>query len=508
MLTATPEKVKEIEQLAAKRKAAILNSPSDYPSDAKRYFYFDSIDGDDAADGMSPETAWKSVEKTAHLTLGEGDVVLFKRGCIFRGILYTANGVYYSAYGEGEKPKFYASEDASGKDNWVETKYKNIWMYRSMIPYVRDVGAVVINDGQLWGIKVCRNAKEGVRCDGIHDVFNGRTVVKRGRTPFRGYMDLQGDLEFHHDYNDEYMYMYCADGNPGEVFDSIEFSLRQNNVRGENDGVTMDNLCFKYAGIHAFGHKGKNITIQNCEFSWIGGSSQFPEHEMMGWKKPFGDDTTRLGNASEVYGGCNNYVVKDCYFSQIYDAAITAQYMNANYDNDMIMQNIDWHGNLTDCAHYSFELWLAVQNVKDGCKIKMKNVDIYDNICINNGYGWSHQRPDECYTFFYGDPQYTVCEFSNVEFRDNLFANSRGYISVGRMFRKGNGMHFLRNEIYHSGKKLALHCPDLENCDGKLVLYENNEENVAKLIEGKYWEDCKFYNFDKDDTVSEPYIKI
>ncbi len=76
------------------------------------------------------------------------------------------------------------------------------------------------------------------------------------------------------------------------------------------------------------------------------------------------------------------------------------------------------------------------------------------------------------------------------------------------MFRKGNGMHFLRNEIYHSGKKLALHCADLESCDGNLVLYENTDENVAKLIDGKYWEDCRFYNFEKDTAVNEPYIKI
>ncbi len=511
MQIADKSKLETVRAKAKERKEKILNAESDYPKDAKRYYYIDSINGDDTLDGLTPETAWKSVEKTKFHDYEAGDVVLFRRGGLWRGTINIQDGVYYSAYGEGEKPKIYGSVDAANEDDWVETQYKNVWMYRPLLPYVRDVGCVVINDGQLWGIKVCKNKKEGVRCDGKHDVFNGRTVVSRGRTPFTNHRDLKGDLEFYHNYDDEHLYLYCEDGNPGAVFDGIELVLRHFIVTGEGRGVVIDNLCLKYTGIHAIAHRGHDITIQNCEISWIGGSNQFPEHEMMNWNKPFGDDTTRLGNGIEVYGGCDNYVVKGCYFSQIYDAAITAQYMSAELDRDIVMQNIDWHGNLTDCCHYSFELWLAIQKVTQGHKVEMKDVDIYDNICINNGYGWSHQRPDEAYTFFYGDPQQTVCQFSNVEFRDNLFANSRNVVSSGRMFRKGNGMHFLRNEIYHAGDKIAHHCKDLEGCTGGwdgFRYYMATDEDVNLLIDGKYWEDCKFYKFEKDESVDEPYIKI
>ncbi len=511
MQFADKKQLEAIRIKAKERKEQILNSKSDYPKDAKRYFYIDSIAGDDRSDGLSPETAWKSVEKTAHFEFQEGDVVLFRRGGLWRGHIRMQKGVYYSAYGEGEKPKFYGSLDASNPDDWVETKYKNVWMYRPLVPYVRDIGCLVINDGQLWGIKVCKNKKEGVRCDGTHDVFNGRKTFSRARTSFTDYRDLKNDLEFYHNYDDEHLYLYCEDGNPGEVFDSIELAQRHTIVGGDSEGVVLDNLCIKYAGIHAVGHRGRNFTMQNCEVSWIGGSNQFPEHEMMNWKKPFGDDTTRLGNGCEVYGGCDKFIVKDCFFYQIYDAAVTAQYMRASIDRDVIMKNIDWHGNIMDCCHYCFELWLAIQNAAEGVKVEMKDVDVYDNICINNGYGWGHQRQDPGYTFFYGDSQKTVCQFSNVEFRDNTFMNGRGFISKGRMFRKGNGMHFLRNEIYHAGDEIARHCKDLEGCTGgrdDFKTYMATDEDLSLLIDGKYWEDCKFYKFTKDESVSEPYFKI
>ncbi|MEE1197750.1 MAG: hypothetical protein U0K54_01215 [Acutalibacteraceae bacterium] len=511
MNIADKKRLDEICSKARQRKEKILNSPSDYPSDAERYFYIDSIDGDDAKDGRTPETAWRSAEKIIHTPLQKGDVVLFRRGGLWRGTIPMQAGVHYSAYGEGEKPKIYGSQNAANPEDWVETKYKNVWMYRPLLPYVRDVGCVIINDGALWGIKVCKNKKEGVRCDGKHDVFNGRTTFSRERSPFTDFRDLKNDLEFYHNYDDEHLYLYCADGNPGEVFDDIELSLRKGLFTGRARDIVVDNLCLKYVGIHALSHSGHDVTIQNCEISWIGGSNQFPEHEMMGWPKPFGDDTTRLGNGAEVYGGCDNYVIKDCYFSQIYDAAMTAQFMNANVNRDVIMKNIDWHGNLIDCCHYCFELWLAIQNAAEGVRVEMKDAQIYDNICLNNGYGWGHQRPDAGYAFFYGDPQKTVCQFSNVEFRDNIFLNGRGVISNARMFRKGNGMHFLRNEIYHAGTKIARHCKDLAGCTGgwdDFKNYEATDEDINLLIDGKCWEDCKYYKFEKDETISEPYFKI
>lgn len=517
MEKASREKIREIELLAASRKEAILNAESDYPKDAERYYYVDSISGDDEADGMSEKTAWRNLERINNADIEKGSVVLFRRGGLWRGTLSLAEGVYYSAYGEGEKPKFYASVAANNPDDWSPTKWENVWVYNPMISYVKDVGAVIFNDGECWGVKVCKNFVTGERCDPGRDncnpeVFNGRTKFTRQRGPIDGPSVLKNDLEFYHDYSNERLYLYCPDGNPAKAFHSIELSLRRNAViHGKN--VTVDNFCVKYAGIHAIGHNGQNVCFKNCEIGWIGGSNQFPEHQLLGLNTPFGTDTTRLGNGCEVYGGCNNYEIKNCYFYQIYDAAVTAQFMNGYTEKEVIMNNISWHDNVIDTSVYAFELWLAVQKAAEGVKVEMKNVDISHNICTNCGYGWSSQRPDPGYTFFYGDCQYTVCEFENAVIHDNIFANGKGKITTSRMFGGKNGIQFENNEIYSNGEYLGVHAENMEDyttSDGSIRLFpiEATDENLNKLIDGGYWKNCKYYNFDKDETVSEPYIKF
>ena len=68
--------------------------------------YYVSNDGCDENDGLSPQTAWKTLLKVSEADLLPGDGVRFRRGDLFRGSLKTCPGVTYAAYGEGDKPKF------------------------------------------------------------------------------------------------------------------------------------------------------------------------------------------------------------------------------------------------------------------------------------------------------------------------------------------------------------------------------------------------------------------
>jgi len=76
---------------------------------AASVYYVDGRGGDDGRDGRSPERAWKTVAKVNSASLGAGDTVLFKRGCVWYETLRPANGkpdhpVTYGAYGEGAPP--------------------------------------------------------------------------------------------------------------------------------------------------------------------------------------------------------------------------------------------------------------------------------------------------------------------------------------------------------------------------------------------------------------------
>lgn len=78
--------VNQIEEIKAKSKAKlaeILETKSVYP-EGRTTYYVDSENGNDDWDGSSPETVWRTLDKVTNTELGNGSVVLFKRGQIYR----------------------------------------------------------------------------------------------------------------------------------------------------------------------------------------------------------------------------------------------------------------------------------------------------------------------------------------------------------------------------------------------------------------------------------------
>ena len=56
------------------------------PSDSAVY-YVDSVSGNDNNNGISPNTAWKSLDKVNSLVFKPGDSILFKANCSWTGKL-------------------------------------------------------------------------------------------------------------------------------------------------------------------------------------------------------------------------------------------------------------------------------------------------------------------------------------------------------------------------------------------------------------------------------------
>jgi len=68
-------------------------------------YYVDAVNGNDAAGGLSPATAWRSLARVNSFVFSSGDIVLFKRGQVFYGGLRpSASGLAYNSYGTGDKP--------------------------------------------------------------------------------------------------------------------------------------------------------------------------------------------------------------------------------------------------------------------------------------------------------------------------------------------------------------------------------------------------------------------
>ncbi len=522
MRTATKQEFDEVVALASRRKAEILNSKSAYPTSGT-IFYVDAENGRDDNDGLTPETAVRSLERIEYLPTKAGDTVLFKRGQVFRGCMIPrTHGVTFSAYGEGDKPLLCNSVDASDPQLWLPTDAENVWMFSPMMPYVKDVGAIVFNHGECWGIKICENTVTGERCDmyrsngrrgegvphGELDVWNGRRFVHRECEKFTGYKDIKGDLEFFHKYNGyERVFLNCADGNPGDVFNSIEMTLRHPAIKGNCTDCVFDNLSFKYANFGMAIGGSRNIVIRNCEFGWIGGSSQFPEqYAAQNPNVPFGSDVTRLGNGIEIWGDCDGFTIENCYFEQIYDAAVTVQYSRPTADRDYAMSNVRWINNVFDTSNYCFELWLSISD-PNGFKREMKNVDISGNICLNCGHGWQHQRPDPSYAFYYGSGWAAAdCTFENCSIHDNYFINGRGSV-VSAWAMGGSKMQFENNKVFHNRGFGSLR-KDFDENSKEFTGFKMNEEDISAIQSSGFLGKNEYYNIDPECIPEGNIIKF
>lgn len=374
--TCTSEQLTAWRHMTDERIERIVHSPDmEIPAGADVYYV--SADGCDSADGRTPETAWKSLEKVNTAEIRPGSFVRFRRGDFWRGQIRAKAGVTYTAYGTGEKPKLYGSpEDGANPDKWFATDTENIWRYAG---WPEDVGTIFFYDGDAHGIKcIVRREKDG-------STWNNTTGE-----PFTDWRDLTTDLHFYHDLTDGSIYLYSTE-NPGKRFDSIEFSVKRHGFAITGPDVTIDNFCICYVGSHGVGSGTTGgLTVQNCTFHWIGGSIQA--------EGLFGrNHATRYGNAVEIYGGCDRYTVRDCWFTQIYDAAVTHQYSLSTEQQqngaDLSQTNILYTGNVMEYCNYSIEYFLS--GVPAGNPSHMGNLRIEDNYMWYAGRGLCAQRPDK-----------------------------------------------------------------------------------------------------------------
>lgn len=533
MKIADKKQLQEIELKAAAMLKKIRESESDYPKDRPTY-YVDSENGCDEFDGKTPETAWRSTDKVGMADLKDGDVVLFRRGGVYRGTLLAVSGVTYSAYGEGPKPELLGSIDASDPSMWIPTPTKNVWRYKNQLGYVIDVGGIFFNDGSIYGIKITENFGKRERCDmgkiSPLTVFNGRSTfqIERGPWPpavelkdkgfsyFQSCVEgLKNDLEFYHSPHENYLYLYCADGNPARVFDRVELSLYGSISRPRSEenrhNVTYDNLAFKYCnfGIGGFG-SATNLTVRNCEFIGIGGALAQPDRFKNKQHTPEDRDACRYGNGIEIYGVCDGMLVENCYFDQVYDAAVTVQYpIRCEMTRDYVIDNVRWVNNLFQRCNYPFELWLYSPEDTNGFYAAQRNIDISGNIAINTGFGWSNHRMDPNNTFYYaGWLGASNCDFVNVCCHDNILANGEATVMRGRGFNMEKGIKFFNNKIFHNNS-LACCGEEMKFSDGKFKTFPNNDEVLEKLFESKTWDRSnEVYNIDKGENPAEPFIKL
>ena len=379
-LVGEPEEVTAMRQQIRNTETSIVKSDTQIPGETYTgTAYYVSNHGNDENDGLTPETAWATLDKVNHFNFSYGDAVFFERGGIYRGVLYLYDPDGYitlSAYGEGEKPVLTSAEEcAADAEKWILWQKEGdvkIWKYYKDC---LDCGFIVFDDTTA-GNKVLAD-------------WSGSEWINEDGTPFDVAASLTENLDFFSDdsgrlkgimdysvsnnlpVEDDYygpLYLRCDQGNPGELYDCIELctmvatEMEEKCYRGTVVdgflGTVIDNLCVKYFPMDGICVGPEDCIVQNCEVAWGGGCVQYIEA---------GKVTGQMGDA---INGCGreNSAVRGNY---IHDVASSPLIMES-YSCDQI-QNISFSNNLVERTTNGI-------NINDNEMSSFENVSFNDNV--------------------------------------------------------------------------------------------------------------------------------
>lgn len=410
-------------------------------------YYFSASEGDDLNDGLSPDTALASVCMIYSLNLHPGDAVFFKRGDIWRlipggpdPIISCVEGVTYSAYGEGAKPAFYGSpENGTGAEKWelVSEVEGKIWKFYRDMP---DVGGIIVSADEVESTFTrAYGWWNGTEYEGVELNLNPNYKMDEFITYGWEVLSAPDAVMANHEFKSEIdytgceysirryelckqgpLYLRCDEGNPGELFTSLEFMTKE--LRESEGGwfgmincaenVVVDNLAVKYysdAAIRA--EPGQNgIIVQNCEISYGGNCI----HEFIG------PEPTRdfMLSGDGIYGMAKNAVVRSNYVHDVDGGGITFETYTESEDADVGTYTAQ--GNLVERCGGGIQL-------NDGnAMLHFDEIDILDNIIIDMGGGWTHNCLGDISSICIGGWGEVLAEKINVI--GNYLSGSRMYL--------------------------------------------------------------------------------
>ena len=477
--------------LAAQRREAILNSPtrivkSDVYVPGETYtgtaYYMSSSTGDDGNTGLSPDSPWRTMGRLERESLRPGDAVFFKRGDMWRERISGQDGVTFSAYGEGEKPVFTCSPDNVGEEKW-ELYYqdgsgKKIWKYYTDNVYMP--GGIVLNGGEAEARRVYGYAVGGMRYltlelsyDPVYDPDNVAGAHMRivgeqhpetclDDMEFCTFMDLDSP-----DFPKEYpirtvfsrgaeIYWRCDAGNPGTLYDSIEF-CDPNWPVDVGPNCVYDNLALKYYSSFCFwGNETEdvNVTIQNCEVAYGRQNvNEFMSPEPTPDENGFiGEDDIHFINDG-IYGVVQNAVIRDNYIHDTDGDAITFE---AHPDAMPTLRHLTYTctGNLTEYCG------AGVQLIDGEGWYQFDRITIADNYLMDTGY--VRDDPAIGTNLFCDISPLTLgawgpVQADTIEVFDNLLSRSHGYMmSCGpeTVIHSETNQVLFRNNVYIQNKEL------------------------------------------------------
>ena len=315
-----------------------------------------SADGDDRNDGLTPDTAWRTVERL-NSGLPEGGTVLLRCGDVFYGTIAVKGGAdrerrtVVSSYGNGPKPVVSCTKNL--RDDPA------IWRPAGFSSY------------NFW----CTDLSDRANFGGVasDDTNPGFLLVDGEVMPWKRFSRYDVSRQWDFAAEDGRLYVYSTN-NPALLSHDIRVAVNMHGLRFSSH-MTVSNIAVKAVGGHGM-YAGWSsvptfdVRVTDCEFENIGGS------ELVG----HAHGRVRYGNGVEFGSNCADAVIERCLFKGVYDVAFTMQGTPSTTSwSDIHVRNC-----IIRDSSQAFEVWCQNAPLGRG----FERCSFTGNLTVNVGGGW------------------------------------------------------------------------------------------------------------------------
>lgn len=312
--------------------------------------YYVSNNGNDAADGLTKSTAWKTISKLNTITLSPGDSVFFQATGIWRETLSVKQGssgtgkrVYYGRYDSGINPKILGSIKAV---TWTTTSKANVWQSATTMDDPEDGD---------WGYPGCIFFENGNSVSwGVSQTYSA------------GFTNL--NQEFDWTWNSNKLYIY-APTDPNTRYSAVEAAQRDLCMaitNSKSSYIEINGIDMHYARRAGYGCSGypeadnqTDVTFKNCNIGYIG---------VKGGAYAYGIEAFH-----------SNFLVENCTITDCGRRGISFNfYEDPSERGNITIENVVIKNNVFLRGQHTTSLDLATADYETGDTIR--NVYFYNNI--------------------------------------------------------------------------------------------------------------------------------
>lgn len=375
-----------------------------------------------------------SLNEVNNKAFNTGDKLLFERGktyylCLKPNVIDSNEGMFYiGSYGDTNKE----------------------------LPVIS--GATIIPKDTIWdeenGIYSISNAKLK-DFDGFKNVDNNIGFFKDENGNFYGNRkESLNDLKKQYDFYCDTEKLYIKDDtSPSKDLGDL-YIANSTNLLMLTSNTIIEGIKFESCGSNCIVKKQntiKNIIINKCIIDGVGGKYQYGLES---------NNKTRFGNAIEFWDGASNIILTNNIIKNVYDAGITLQGYNNNWNNVKIK------GNIIINTSYPFELF-AINNAG-----AMKEVNILENLVIRQGKGWaSTSKPENDVSANFVFWGFKIPKDIDIKIKNNYFIDSsRLYFDYNNSVLKEVKQKIIADNNYY-----------FYNNDTKIINDKNNIMSITDL---------------------------